>query len=222
MGYFQGAIRHNRAVYIRTMPKARTLRTSFNGGLRTGFGRTEYKCAPAVTIVSRYSSPEELAAAERSRDHATKKAKAKRSRRAKLAENRARAVVLNRERDAKKAAIQAGHKPQPTYRPGMGKDFYDTRQWLELRYAVLAERGAKCECCGATRADGVYIQVDHIRPRHRFPQLELSKANLQVLCRPCNLGKGARYDTDWRSSTTGAITQPLPLKRQINAASGNE
>lgn len=79
-------------------------------------------------------------------------------------------------------------------------DFYEQRQWRELRYQVLEERGARCDCCGRTSKDGVVIHVDHIKPRKRFPHLALDKSNLQVLCADCNLGKGADFDTDWRGA----------------------
>lgn len=85
---------------------------------------------------------------------------------------------------------------------GASAEFYDSKEWMALRYQVLKERGAKCECCGATRADGVVIQVDHVRPRSLFPELALEKSNMQVLCRPCNLGKSNRDDTDWRDGQT--------------------
>jgi 5-methylcytosine-specific restriction endonuclease McrA len=42
------------------------------------------------------------------------------------------------------------------------------------------------------------MHVDHIKPRSRFPHLELSLDNLQVLCAACNVGKGNRDEIDWR------------------------
>lgn len=79
------------------------------------------------------------------------------------------------------------------------QDFYSTRKWLELRYKVLQKYQARCMCCGATRADGVQIHVDHIKPRVKFPELELDINNLQVLCSECNIGKSYKDDSDWRT-----------------------
>jgi len=87
--------------------------TSFSGGLRTGFGRTEYKCAPAVTIVSRYSSPEELANAERSRLAAQKRDQKRQDRRERLKANRIAAAIQNKARDARKAASRAQNTSGP-------------------------------------------------------------------------------------------------------------
>ncbi len=85
---------------------------------------------------------------------------------------------------------------------GAAEDFLSSSAWMRLRYEVLVERGPKCECCGATRADGIVIQVDHVTPRSLFPELALVKSNLQVLCRPCNMGKSNVYSTDWREDAT--------------------
>ena len=79
--------------------------------------------------------------------------------------------------------------------------FYQSEEWLSVRYKALKRWGARCQCCGATRQNGVRIHVDHIKPRSRYPKLALVLSNLQVLCEPCNLGKRARDETDWRTET---------------------
>ena len=82
----------------------------------------------------------------------------------------------------------------PTSKP----DFYQSREWLELRYQALIYHGRRCLCCGATAGDGVKLHVDHIKPRSMYPELELEFNNLQVLCGPCNLGKSNKYLDDFR------------------------
>ena len=77
-----------------------------------------------------------------------------------------------------------------------GKSFYFSDKWLQLRYAVLKKYGRQCMLCLATNTE---IHVDHIKPRSKYPELELEMDNLQVLCRDCNLGKSALDETDWRS-----------------------
>jgi hypothetical protein len=77
--------------------------------------------------------------------------------------------------------------------------FFTSRAWRDLRYEALLLHGARCQCCGATRDDGRRMHVDHIKPRHRFPELALTLENLQVLCDECNLGKSSKDATDWRS-----------------------
>lgn len=73
-------------------------------------------------------------------------------------------------------------------------EFYASDAWLRLRYAAIAKYGRKCMACGATDK----IHVDHIKPRSRFPELELDLANLQILCHDCNMGKSNIDQTDWR------------------------
>ncbi len=102
---------------------------------------------------------------------------------------------------AVKGAKKAPKLPKvkrPKQRKGGFGEFYESREWLELRYAVLKQYGARCMVCGATRGDGVHMHVDHIKPRSKYPELELEQSNLQVLCKPCNKGKSNKDETDWR------------------------
>jgi hypothetical protein len=75
------------------------------------------------------------------------------------------------------------------------KSFYTKPQWLELRYKALLQHGRQCMACNKTTGK---IHVDHIKPRSKYPELELSLSNLQVLCEDCNLGKSNTDETDWR------------------------
>jgi len=119
-------------------------------------------------------------------------AKAKASRERQQAQDAKKTKRRDKIKAAKKAQwVEQKYPPQSTL-------FYDSREWLELRYKALATYGAKCQCCGATRQSGVEIHVDHIKPRSLFPKLQLRLDNLQILCRPCNIGKSNTDETDWR------------------------
>jgi 5-methylcytosine-specific restriction endonuclease McrA len=87
-------------------------------------------------------------------------------------------------------------KPKSTRIPD--DEFFPSREWQTLRYQALVKHGGKCQCCGAGREDGKKLHVDHVKPRSKFPELQLELSNLQVLCEDCNLGKGAWDQTDWR------------------------
>lgn len=95
------------------------------------------------------------------------------------------------------ARLALGERPHIAVKikPPKKRDFYFSPEWLELRYRAIKKYGRKCMCCGATDKP---IHVDHIKPRSRFPDLALDITNLQILCRDCNLGKGAWDKTDWR------------------------
>jgi 5-methylcytosine-specific restriction endonuclease McrA len=79
-------------------------------------------------------------------------------------------------------------------------EFYNSAEWLDLRYRVLTERGRRCECCGTTPHRGTFLQVDHVVPINIDPTRKLDVTNLQVLCWRCNRGKGATI-ADFRHIT---------------------
>jgi hypothetical protein len=74
------------------------------------------------------------------------------------------------------------------------ESFYDSTEWKKLRYSVLLKNSRECMACGSIEN----IHVDHIKPRSQYPDLQLVEDNLQILCEPCNIGKGAWDTTDWR------------------------
>jgi hypothetical protein len=84
------------------------------------------------------------------------------------------------------------------------RQFLFSWEWRALRYEVLKERGARCELCGATANDS-RIEVDHIKPLSKSWHLRLDKANLQILCRDCNRGKGNQHFDDFRARTSRKI-----------------
>ena len=63
-------------------------------------------------------------------------------------------------------------------------------------YHVLQRDLWKCLSCGRGVAQGVLLEVDHIKPRSRGGSNALE--NLQTLCKKCNIGKSNRDDTDLR------------------------
>ena len=89
--------------------------------------------------------------------------------------------------------------------------FYGTRGWRQVRYRVLKNHGRKCSACGTQKGA---MHVDHIKPRAKFPELELVEANLQILCADCNIGKGAWDQTDWRKNSAAAGVRTLYGERK--------
>lgn len=76
-------------------------------------------------------------------------------------------------------------------------DFYRSKAWRDLRYKALKLYGRQCMCCGA-KPPSVVLHVDHIKPRSKYPELELDITNLQILCEDCNLGKSNKDEIDYR------------------------
>ena len=78
-------------------------------------------------------------------------------------------------------------------------NFYNSREWRSLRVKALINNGRKCCLCGRNpKEHGIILHVDHIKPRSKYPELELKLRNLQILCEDCNLGKSNKYEDDWR------------------------
>jgi 5-methylcytosine-specific restriction endonuclease McrA len=78
---------------------------------------------------------------------------------------------------------------------GKIESFYDSNEWRKTRYQALKIHGSKCQAC---KTEVGPMHVDHIKPRSKFPELQLEVSNLQILCEACNLGKGNWDETDWR------------------------
>ena len=60
----------------------------------------------------------------------------------------------------------------------------------KLRFDILKRDNHTCQACGATPQDGATLEIDHIQPFSKGGTDDPD--NLQVLCRECNSGKGAR------------------------------
>jgi 5-methylcytosine-specific restriction endonuclease McrA len=99
-------------------------------------------------------------------------------------------------------AVAPSKKQKTKRKKKQRHDFYSTDQWRALRYKVLKRYQRRCMCCGASPDDGkTVLHVDHIKPRSKYPALELDENNLQILCADCNLGKGNSDEIDYRPNT---------------------
>lgn len=58
-----------------------------------------------------------------------------------------------------------------------------------LRFEILKRDGFACSYCGAKAGGGVWLEVDHIKPKAAGGTDD--PANLTTSCQPCNNGKGA-------------------------------
>jgi len=103
---------------------------------------------------------------------------------------------------SKKPFSKKKKKVKKRVKTNPNKCFYKSREWLELRYRVLRIYQAKCMCCGRTPHEhGIVVNVDHIKPRSKYPELELDFDNMQILCRACNCGKSNIDNTNWKLLT---------------------
>lgn len=71
---------------------------------------------------------------------------------------------------------------------------------MELRTGALARADNKCENCFHVGNQKNPLQVDHIKPLGRYPEIPWDTMwNVQILCRKCNLKKGTA-ETDYRKN----------------------
>lgn len=104
-------------------------------------------------------------------------------------------IVLRELGAGAKKSNRKVHKKAPL---AASSAFLRSPEWKKVRYQALKRSNGCCECCGAKPEDGVRLNVDHIKPRKKYPELALVLINLQVLCGSCNQGKGNWDETDWR------------------------
>lgn len=76
--------------------------------------------------------------------------------------------------------------------------FYSTKEWRAFRSLALGAFRSRCVACGFSVYDGVRIHVDHIKPRHLFPEFSFRAANIQTLCESCHAAKPRTASMDWR------------------------
>lgn len=96
----------------------------------------------------------------------------------------------------------------------MADPFYESREWLDLRYRVLRRSNGCCQLCGNRGTDDAPLHCDHIEPRSKRPELALVESNIQVLCKFCNLGKSNKDNTDWRFQASPHLVERL--NRRLN------
>lgn len=66
--------------------------------------------------------------------------------------------------------------------------FYQSKEWKELRNKVLESHEKVCVVCGSVHP----LRVDHIKPVRHFWEMRLDYNNLQILCDECNKEKGSK------------------------------
>jgi 5-methylcytosine-specific restriction endonuclease McrA len=77
--------------------------------------------------------------------------------------------------------------------------FYQSPEWKSLRWKAHRLFNGKGQTgCMKCRGESGEMHIDHIKPRVKYPELELDLDNLQRLCRACNKEKSYKSETDYR------------------------
>lgn len=76
----------------------------------------------------------------------------------------------------------------------------------KLRTGAMLLADGACECCRHTGTKQNPLEVDHVKPRSRYPNIPWDDpSNVQILCRKCNRRKGYT-SKDYRK---GAIVRDI-------------
>jgi len=68
--------------------------------------------------------------------------------------------------------------------------FMRSEEWFVLKAQTIAKYGCTCMACKRKIGRWGDINVDHIKPRKYWPELQNDPDNLQILCGTCNKKKG--------------------------------
>jgi len=77
---------------------------------------------------------------------------------------------------------------------GVRDTFYNTPKWRRTKAAYEKTVPHVCVVCGKQDLVGMDLTVDHILPRHDYPDLQYDLNNLQIMCRSCNSSKQNRIN----------------------------
>lgn len=94
-------------------------------------------------------------------------------------------MIKNLDREAEK--INQYYEPRNIFNRWRNSE--DGQQWKQVQYEKQNHKCAQCDFIAPTPK---HLEIDHIKPISRYPQLAINTKNLQLLCRPCNQSKAAQ------------------------------
>jgi 5-methylcytosine-specific restriction endonuclease McrA len=80
----------------------------------------------------------------------------------------------------------------------------NTTRWRKLRKRILERDDFHCQRCFIkykilTKTN---LEVHHIKPRHKYPELVYDETNLVTICKTCNLQIGTEETLDFEFTPT--------------------
>lgn len=81
------------------------------------------------------------------------------------------------------------------------------KRWRVLRKLIIQRDNGICQRCLAMKGifNSEQLQVHHIKPRNKYPQLIYEESNLITLCKTCNLELGVQEKLDFSPQNNNEI-----------------
>lgn len=86
-------------------------------------------------------------------------------------------------------------------------------RWRTMRKTVLDRDKWTCRSCGYTGQD---MQIDHVKPRHKWPELTWDMDNIQTLCKPCHFAKTGGDYRQWKPEKKASKRERLTADEVIS------
>lgn len=75
-----------------------------------------------------------------------------------------------------------------------------SRKWGKFRLQIIERDNYHCQRClhKYGRIETTRLEVHHIRPRSKYPELIFERTNVITLCKTCNISLGTRETLDFK------------------------
>lgn len=94
--------------------------------------------------------------------------------------------LLRRESPRLKPVDVEQERDKRRYREQPWRKLYQTKEWYQLRWAVLVRDQFTCQICGTIEGDTSKLVGDHIIPHEGDRALFFSERNVRCLCKTCH------------------------------------
>lgn len=77
--------------------------------------------------------------------------------------------------------------------------FYTSAKWRKFRIMILKRDGAHCQRCIIKYhfIVSTNLEIHHIKPRSKYPELAYDEDNCITLCKSCNTQLGVKEELDF-------------------------